>query len=138
MDNDTRHLDLLAIFHYVVAAIMALAGCIPILHLVLGIAIAAGAFDENNGDSPPRFIGFIFIGIAAVIIAAAWAMAAAVCLAAVRLQRRTNYTYCLVVACIECTFMPFGTVLGVLTIVVLMRPTVQTLFGRHVAPIASS
>jgi hypothetical protein len=37
--------------------------------------------------------------------------------------------YCLVVAGIECIFMPFGTVLGVFTIIVLMRPSVRNLFG---------
>jgi len=32
-------------------------------------------------------------------------------------------------ACIECLFMPFGTVLGVFTILVLVRESVKQLFG---------
>ena len=36
--------------------------------------------------------------------------------------------YCLVVAAIECLFIPFGTVLGVFTIVVLNRSSVRSLF----------
>jgi hypothetical protein len=35
----------------------------------------------------------------------------------------------LAIAGIECIFIPFGTVLGVFTIIVLMRPTVKELFG---------
>ena len=35
-----------------------------------------------------------------------------------------------VVAGIECIFMPFGTVLGVLTLLVLMRPSVKALFDE--------
>ena len=31
-------------------------------------------------------------------------------------------------AAIECMFFPFGTVLGVLTIIVLIRPSVKPLF----------
>jgi len=31
---------------------------------------------------------------------------------------------------VECMFMPFGTVLGVFTIIVLMRPSVKEIFGR--------
>jgi hypothetical protein len=54
------------------------------------------------------------------------------------LKRHTNYTYCLVVAAIECMFTPFGTVLGVLTIIVLVRPTVKALFGVSQLPQASS
>ena len=45
------------------------------------------------------------------------------------LARRERYTFCLVVAGVECMFMPFGTVLGVFTIIVLSRPSVKDLFG---------
>jgi hypothetical protein len=34
---------------------------------------------------------------------------------------------------IACVFMPFGTVLGVFTIIVLMRDSVRRLFGRPVS-----
>ena len=39
---------------------------------------------------------------------------------------------------LECIFMPFGTVLGVFTIIVLMRDTVKELFGRAVALLPAS
>ncbi len=42
--------------------------------------------------------------------------------------------FCLVMACVACLFMPFGTVLGVFTIIVLARPSVQTLFSRPAVP----
>jgi hypothetical protein len=32
-------------------------------------------------------------------------------------------------ACIECLFIPFGTILGVFTIIVLSRESVKTLFS---------
>jgi hypothetical protein len=41
--------------------------------------------------------------------------------------------FCLVMAGIACIFMPFGTALGVLTIIVLMRDSVRELFGVAVA-----
>jgi hypothetical protein len=44
------------------------------------------------------------------------------------LSRHVNRTFCLVVAGIECVFTPFGTVLGVFTIIVLMRDSVRELF----------
>jgi len=40
--------------------------------------------------------------------------------------------FCFVVACIECLFMPFGTVLGAFTIIVLMRPSVKNLFAQRI------
>jgi hypothetical protein len=35
-------------------------------------------------------------------------------------------------ACIECLFLPFGTILGVFTIIVLSRESVKELFGAPV------
>ena len=48
MDDDIRQLDLLATFHYVVAGIIALCGCFPIIHLVVGICIVTGSFTNNR------------------------------------------------------------------------------------------
>jgi hypothetical protein len=137
VDDDVRHLDLLGTFHYVVAGILALFGLFPVFHLIMGIAIIAGSFDDDKGGLPPNWFGLIFVVAALVMMACMWALAAAVWLAGVRLKRRTHYTYCLVVAALECMFTPFGTVLGVLTIVVLVRPNVKALFGVPEAPLAS-
>jgi hypothetical protein len=41
----------------------------------------------------------------------------------------SDYTICFVMACGECMFMPFGTVLGVFTILVLNRQSVKGLFA---------
>jgi len=40
-----------------------------------------------------------------------------------------HYTFCLVMAAFACMFVPFGTVLGVFTIIVLQRESVRRLFG---------
>jgi hypothetical protein len=49
------------------------------------------------------------------------------------IARRTHYTFCFVAACVECLFMPFGTVLGVFTILVLNRQSVKGLFNPRPA-----
>ena len=138
MDDDIRQLDLLAIFHYVVAVILALIGCFPIIHLVAGIAIVTGSLNDKRGGGPPDFFGYIFIAMALLMILSCWAMAAAAWLAGSYLKHHAYYTFCLVVAGVECMFMPFGTVLGVFTIIVLMRPSVKALFGVGAPPPASS
>lgn len=128
-NQDTEHLRLLSIFHYVVAGVLGLFSLFPIIHLVIGIAIVGGAFDMKRGDGPPEFFGWMFIAISAVTILCGLAMAISIWFAGRRIKARQNYTYCFIVAGIECCFMPFGTVLGVLTIIVLMRPTVKEMFG---------
>ena len=44
------------------------------------------------------------------------------------LAKRKHYWFCFVVACLACAFSPLGTVLGVFTIIVLLRPSVKALF----------
>ena len=52
-----------------------------------------------------------------------------VVLAGRRLAALRSHTFCLVVAGIECFFMPFGTILGVFTILTLLKPEAKRLFG---------
>jgi hypothetical protein len=129
MDEDTQQLHLLSMFHYVVAGLVGLMGCFPILHLTVGIAAVMGALNDGAGSAPPALFGWFFIVMAVAAIASMWTIAVAILFAGRKLAARSSYTYCLVMAAVECMFMPFGTVLGVFTIVVLMRPSVKQLFG---------
>jgi len=128
--QDAEHLKLLSIFHYIVAAMMALAACIPILHLVIGYAIASGRLDGSKHGGPPEFIGWFLVVGAAGAILFGWTLAACTVVAGRSLAQRKRYLFCLVVAGVMAmTCMPFGTVLGVFTIIVLMRPSVKQAFG---------
>jgi hypothetical protein len=129
MNNDEEHLKLLSIFHYVVAGIGALCACFPVFHLAFGIVmIVAPQTFASKGDAPPAFIGWLITTFAAAFIIVGWIVAVCIFLAGRFLAQRRHYQYCLVMAGIECIFMPFGTVLGVFTIMVLMRPPVKELF----------
>ena len=128
--QDTEHVRLLSIFHYVVAGILAVFSMFPILHLAMGIAMMTGTFDNaENTNSPAAFFGWIFIIFPALFILGGLALALCIAIAGRQLAHNRNYIYCLAIAGIECIFIPFGTVLGVFTIIVLMRPTVKELFG---------
>ena len=52
-------------------------------------------------------------------------------LVARRLRQRRSRVLCLVVAAIDCISIPFGTLLGVFTFVVLARPTVMRMFETN-------
>jgi len=129
MDQDAEHLRLLSIFHYVVGGMAALFACFPLVHLAVGIVLVSGALKSAPGEQPPpALVGWFLIAIAAVFILVGWGIAIAILLAGRFLARRTHYMYCFVVAAIECVFMPFGTVLGAFTIIVLNRTSVRSLF----------
>ncbi len=127
MTQDEQYLDLLAIFHYVVGGVMALFSCFPFIHIAVGVAMLSGAFGGNN--SPPRAFGWIFILFPAMFILIGWALSVSIIMAGRRLKSRTSHTFCLVVAGLECIMFPFGTVLGIFTLVVLVKDSVKELFS---------
>jgi hypothetical protein len=132
-NQDEQHLNILSIFHYVVGGLTALFACFPIFHLAMGIGMLSGGFGEIPPDEafPFRLFGLLFVIFPAVIILLGWALAAAIVVAGYYLSKRRKYTFCLVVAGLECIFIPFGTVLGVFSIIVLVRPSVKAMFEAN-------
>lgn len=128
MSQETEHLRLLSVFHYVVAGLAFLFSLFPVIHLILGITLVAGVFGDGQGEQPPEFVVWIFIGTALFAILMGLSFATSVLMAGRFLAQRRHYTFCLVVAALSCMFMPFGTVLGVFTIIVLVRDPVKRLF----------
>jgi hypothetical protein len=128
--QDHEHLKLLSVFHYVVGAMSGLFSLFPIVHLVIGLLVvfSPDTMPGRPGQAPPALFGWFFVVIASMMILFGLAMSTCVLFAGRFLARRTHYTFCLVIAGMECLFMPFGTVLGVFTIVVLMRESVKPLF----------
>ena len=59
--------------------------------------------------------------------------AACVIAAARFIRSRRRYWFIFAIACFQCAFFPFGTALGVFTIVVLSRPSVKQIFGLGVS-----
>jgi hypothetical protein len=132
MNEDLQHLKILSVFHYVVAGIGAIFACFPIFHLTMGISMLAGGFDIPDDPAMPfpfRLFGLMFTLIPAAIMLFGWAFAVSMAVAGYFLGKQRNYMFCLVMAGISCIFTPFGTVLGVFTIIVLLRPSVKALFN---------
>jgi hypothetical protein len=78
---------------------------------------------------PSKLFGGIFVGVASMIIAGGVTLSTLIMVAGRRLGARRKHTYCLVIAGIECLFIPFGTVLGIFTILTLVKPEAKLLFG---------
>jgi len=129
MTEDEQHLNLLSLFHYVLAGLTALFSCVFLLHVAIGIAMLSGASPDRHG--PPKLFAWLFIVGPSVFILFGWTLAALMIAAGRRLRRRVSRTFCLVVASLECLQMPLGTVLGVFTIVVLMKDSVRALFAAN-------
>ena len=132
MNRDEEHLQLLAIFHYVVAGLAALFSFFPLLYTTVGaifIFAARHGTAKHGEDLPPEFLGWIFAALGSLLFLMGIAMAICILIAGRSLALRKRYSFALVMSCIECLFIPFGTILGVFTIVVLSRESVRTLFS---------
>ena len=130
MNEDVEYLKLLSIFHYVVGGLAALFACFPIIYIAVGVlALYAPGSMDAEGDALPALFGWIFIIVGGGLILVGWAFAVVIIIAGRYLARQVRYLFCMVVAAIECIFMPFGTVLGVFTIIVLSKPAVKKMFA---------
>jgi len=135
-NQDQEHLKLLSIFHYIVGGLTALFACLPLLYVALGLAfvLAPASFANKPGaQPPPGFLGWFFVGFGAFFFLLGQSLAVSMLVAGRFLSKRKRYTFAFVVACLECLFMPFGTVLGVFTIIVLSRESVKTLFNAGIS-----
>ena len=138
MDRDTEQLNLLAIFHYVVAGLAAFFSFFPLLYTTVGaifIFAARHGTAKPGEDLPPEFLGWIFAVLGSVLFLIGLSMAICILIAGRSLALRKRYSFAFVMACIECLFIPFGTILGVFTTVVLSRESVRGLFSTAAEPV---
>ncbi len=140
---DREHLRLLTIFHWVQGGLTALFSLIPIFHVVMGLAILSGKFPmapatATKGQLPPegffRMMGGMFVVMGLISICVGMTFAVLTFFSARFLGRQRNRTFSLVVAGLNCLLIPFGTVLGVFTLIVLSRPSVSALYQETAEP----
>ena len=130
---DDEHLNLLAIFHYIVGGLIVAFSSIFIIHVVMGIVMVVDpeSFrgpDGRPGAFPP-FMGYFIAIFAGCFVLAGWAFGAATIYSGRCVRKRKRRLFSIIVAGINCAWLPFGTLLGVFTIVVLMRESVKRLYG---------
>ena len=130
--EDIKHLDLLSLFHYILGGITAFFSCIPFVHVFIGLAVVSGKFFEKaDGSGPPPFFGWLFVIMGSVFILLGWCLAVFMFVTGKKLKSRKNRTFCMVIAGVECIFIPFGTVLGVLTLIELSKDSVREIFSEQ-------
>ncbi len=135
MNQDQEHLKLLSIFHYVVAGCAAFFSLFSLIYIILGLCMVLAPEEfAGSRQPPPAVIGWFFFLFGALMMAFGLTFAALVFMTGRFMARRKFHTFCVVVACIECLFMPFGTVLGIFSILVLMRESVKELFKPERLP----
>lgn len=136
--KDAEHLRTLSICHYVVAGL----SLFGIAFLALHYAIMSTVFGNpklwEKAKEPPPFdpvqffhlMQWFYLLIGLFILACG-----IVTLMSGRfLGKRVNRTFSLIIAGLNCLFVPFGTILGVFTLVVLTKESVIRLYEESSPP----
>ena len=131
--KDIENLRVLSIFHYVVGGLGCLMSCIPLIHMIVGLVfiLSPEILESNGGDSLPAFIGWMFFAMGLLFFLVCQGVSICIIISGRFIAKQKKYLFSFISGCIECAFFPFGTVLGVFTIVILSRDSVKKLYGRE-------
>jgi Na+-driven multidrug efflux pump len=127
---DADHLKLLAIFHFIGAGLAVLGILFLLAHYLMFHAFFTNPkmWENQKQAMPPAeifavlkwfylVVGIWFVTSGVLNLISGWCLCA-----------RKHRTFSMVVAGINCLHIPLGTVLGVFTIVVLVRDSVRELY----------
>jgi hypothetical protein len=129
---DADHLRLLAIFHFIAAGfallgLLFLWGHYTLMHVFMSDPKMWTTPHGQQAPDPREFFAVFRWFYAAMAL---WFLASGALnvISAFCLRARKSRTFSIVVSCINCMYMPLGTILGVFTILVLARDTVREVY----------
>jgi hypothetical protein len=132
---DEEHLRLLPVAYWVLGGFDIFISLYGLIYVGFGVLFTLAPFESSTSTSgpPPAFMGWFFFAIGLVFILAFGISAAIKIAAGFWIRKRRWRTATFVVAAVSCMSLPFGTLVGVMTFLVLLRPSVAALYERTVA-----
>ncbi|HPG93140.1 MAG TPA: hypothetical protein PLR28_01145 [Dokdonella sp.] len=140
---DDEHLRLLSIAYVISGIMTALFSLMGLLYAGMGLLMnsffAAAARESTHPEKmPPESLGMIVSAFGGFFFLVLISLALAKFLAASRIRQRRSRMFCLVVAGISCLGIPYGTILGVCSFIVLGRDSVAAQFDAPAAPVVNA
>lgn len=135
-DRDVDQLKLLAIFHYVVGGLTIAFSSLFIIHVVMAATMylhpEALPFPKGAQPQPPREVWLMLGAIAGCFVLFGWMLGILTIISGRLIAKRKYRTFSLITAAVLCVMFPFGTVLGVCTLIVLSRNSVSERYAGSV------
>ncbi len=130
---DEEHLRFLAIAYWVTGGVTAFIALYGLVYVAMGVMIAVAPENdwvtEPGQAAPPDVFGWFLAGIGAAVVLLCVSVAALQILAGFWIRGRRRRVLCMVVAGMTCLGIPYGTLLGVLTFIILGRSSVGQRFA---------
>lgn len=134
--KDDEHLNLLAVFHFVVGGLCVLfIGFVVMHYLVMKQVFLSPEIWKGTGGAfhaPPAGVFQVFAWFYVAMGMVCLVSGIANVLSGLFLQRKKHRTFSLIVGAVNCLQMPFGTVLGVFTLLVLLRESVRQSYENEI------
>jgi len=145
--EDSEHLSALSIGHFILAGVALLGGIPTLIYGVAGaklmdefgsdLSMAMGDIPGSPGvdalgsspDAMLQDLTTLLTTMIAAVVVLALVSAIHLAVVGVKIRQRRWWTFCYLTGWGECLMFPFGTILGIFTIIVLSRPSVKRLFG---------
>jgi len=126
---DNEHLRLLSVGYKISAGVAFFTSLFGLMYMLMGIMFSVFPNTPSQHQQPPvdwifGITGFAFFAIS-IIFAILNLMAAK------RLEQRRAKTFCTIIAALNCVGIPYHTVLGIFTLMVLTRRSVETTFDAN-------
>lgn len=121
MSHDKDNLKLISILHYVYGFISLFFMIFPFLYVGIGVfALTSGGLQDDEAKIGGSIV--VLVGVIFAIVVLAFAIMTF--LSARWISKRKNRMFSFVWACILCINVPFGTALGVATVIILSKESV--------------
>jgi uncharacterized RDD family membrane protein YckC len=133
--HDLKNLHLAVVLHYVAGALLALLSCVcfVLTRLAMAAAMASLVKTPSAQDATSSVLP-ILAAMGWVAVALGWTIACVLVHAGRSIDRRRRLRWCQAVAAVSTLCFPFGTGLGIFTLILLGKPHVRAQFGEDTAP----
>ena len=96
---------------------------------VHSLSVAPSATPPAAHQGPPVVMFRIFAGVIGLVVLLGWAFGGLTVYAGHCVQNRTHRLFIYIMAALNCPLIPWGTLLGIATVMVLQTPAAQREFG---------
>ena len=114
------YLKIVEVLHYSLGLLAVPCYCVSFLIIVYPL-FGILAWDINGGF----YTYFLILIIFAIFLS----ISISILLSARYVNRRVNFTFSLIVACLECFLFPFGLIVGITTLIILSDPLIKQLYN---------